>query len=185
VAEGAERPQDGRECRDDPGRRARGHVAGGQVQEHLRRARRADPPCAEPRDEDPAVNDRAGGPQEGAGTRQHGAFDQEHSANRGGRESQGPQRADLPHPLLHAEAEEQPGQQRRTRNQEEAEVHEVLAEVGGSLGRGESLPPHGCDGKAGGLRVEPASECLCEGGQPRFQGGRRRRGIAPWQDEPH
>ena len=48
------------------------------------------------------------------------------------READGAQQAHLLQPLLDAEAEEEAGQEQRRHHQEEAEVHEVLAEVGGA-----------------------------------------------------
>ena len=59
---------------------------------------------------------------------------QEHAAHVRDREAGGAQDADLPQPLLDAKPEEQDGQQQRGHHEEEAEVGEVLAEVGRARG---------------------------------------------------
>ena len=59
------------------------------------------------------------------------------------REAGGAQDADLPQPLLDAKAEEQDGQQQGRHDEEEAEVGEVLAEVGRPGGGLDRQIPHG------------------------------------------
>jgi hypothetical protein len=63
----------------------------------------------------------------------HSAFDDEATADGGGRESDCGEHADLLRPLLETDGKEQIGEQQRRDDEEEAEIEEVLAEVGGAL----------------------------------------------------
>ena len=94
----------------------------------------SDPPGAQSEHDELAVGQRARQcPATRSGSGQHRAFEQEHGADLRHGKSQRAQHADLAHALLHAQLEEQAGQQQRGDHQEEAEVDEVLAEIGGAL----------------------------------------------------
>ena len=58
------------------------------------------------------------------------------------READRPQQADFARALLDAEPEEERRQQQRRGHEKEAEVGEVLAEVGRAAGRGQAVGPH-------------------------------------------
>ena len=87
--------------------------------------------------------------------RQHGRLGEMDAAQPGGREAERAQQAQLGGPALQPEAEEEHGQQQRGHHEEEAEVGEVLAEVGGALRGGKGALAHRVHGQAEGERVEP------------------------------
>ena len=97
-----------------------------------RRAHRPDPPGLQTKDDDVRIGHGAGDTDDAAGQREHRRLGQEHPAHMRAGIPGRAQHADLPQPLLDAEAEEQHHQQQRRDDDEEAEVGEVLAEVGGA-----------------------------------------------------
>ena len=109
------------------GERQRRHV-----QRQLRRADRADPPRPQAVHDQLPVADRAGDADDAADRRQRDRLHQQQATDCRDREARGAQDADLPQPLLDAEAEEQDRQQQRGDDDEEAEVGEVQTEVGGA-----------------------------------------------------
>ncbi len=133
VPQAAQGPQDSPERCDHPDGCAHAEIGRGHVQEHSPGAHSPDPPGAKTDDEDPAVADRAEQAEHAADAGEDRAFQKEQAADRRGRKADGLHRANLAHALLDAQAEEQRGQEHRGGNQEEAEVDEVLAEVGRSL----------------------------------------------------
>ena len=77
---------------------------------------------------------------------------------RGRREADRPEQADLAPPLFDAQLEEERGEEHRRDDQEEAEVGEVLAEVGGAARRGEPFLAHRADGEARRDRIEAVAK---------------------------
>ena len=126
------------------------------------RADRANPPCLQAIDDAMGIRDRAGDAEQAAGERHGDGLSGEHPLQMALRVSSRPQDADLPQPLFDPEPEEQHHEQQRRDDDEEAEVGEVLAEVGGA-GRGaERERADGGDGDA--LRVwrEPLLQVLLQ-----------------------
>ena len=96
----------------------------------------SDPPGAQAGHHQRRVGDGAGDAEDAADDREHQAFGREQPADARRREADGAQQADLADALLDAELEEQRREQQRRDDEEEAEVGEVLAEVGGAARRG-------------------------------------------------
>ncbi len=91
------------------------------------------PPRAERGHDQVGVPQRAENPGAAADDREQQPFVEEQPSDRRRLEADRPQQSNLARALLHAELEEQDDQQQRGHDQEEAEVDEVLSEIGGAL----------------------------------------------------
>ena len=132
------------------------------VQLQQRRPDGAAPPRAQAVDDQLAVGDGAEHAERAARGREDERLGQQQPAHVRDREAGGAQDADLPQALLDAEAEEQDGQQQRRHDEEEAEVGEVLAEVGRARRGLDRETPHRRDRDPHRLRLQRLAQILAD-----------------------
>ena len=157
-AQRAQRPPDDAGSQHDASGGADRERYRGDVHAQVRRSDRADPPRPKTQHDERGIRKAAHGAQRGACDRQRHSFEQEQPLDLRDREADRAEGADFPQALLDAEPEEQGAEQQRRGDQKEAEVREVLAEVGRSLRRLERLAPRGDDGQARAERIELAAQ---------------------------
>jgi hypothetical protein len=102
----------------------------------------AAPPGSEAGHHQPGVPDSARDSHDAAYQDDEQTFEDELPADAGRVESDRPQQPDFPRALFDAELEEHPCEEQRRDHQEEAEVSEVLAEVGGAARRRQTVGAH-------------------------------------------
>ena len=100
-----------------------------------RRSDRAHPPRSETVHDELPVQNRANDAECRANEGKNDRLAEQQAPDGGHRIACGAQNPDLSQPLLHAQLEEKDGQHQRRDHQKEAEVGEVLAEVGGTARR--------------------------------------------------
>ena len=145
---------------DDAGRDASREVARGDVQEHLARADRVDPPRAQAEHEQRCR--RRGPPQAQQAARRPTARRLPRGTGGGCPPPEKPTARSVPisaDPLLDAQPEEQRRQQHGRGDQEEAEVDEVLAEVRRAARGVEARGAHGVTTKPAASVVSRARQC--------------------------
>ena len=106
-----------------------------------RRPHRPDPPGFQTEHDEGRIGNGAGDTNDAACERDHRRLGRQHPAEMTLGIPGGSQHADLAEPLFDAEPEEQHHEQQRRDDDEEAEVGEVLAEIGGAARGLERLPP--------------------------------------------
>ena len=100
------------------------------------------PPGAQAEQNKGAVTERRTYSGDSAGNCERRSFEQKQEANLRRWKAEGTQDTDFVHPLLDPEFEKQACQQQRRDHQEEAEVHEVFAEIGRAASGLKALSPH-------------------------------------------
>ena len=151
----------------------------GDMQRQRGGADGVDPPGAQAGHHQLRVADRARDAERAADERQHQRLRSRTTGAPPRRKPTALQQADFAHALLDAELEEQRGQQQSRDDQEEAEVDEILAEVGGAARRGEPFGAHVAHGQARRERID-------RGAQPRRRTARApRRAAARRRREPN
>ena len=130
------------------------------MQLQQRRPDRADPPRAEAVHDDLAVENRAGDSEHAADRGEDDRLADQQTPDDRHRVARGAQDPDLAQPLLDAQLEEEHGQHQRRDHQEEAEVGEVLAEVGGALRGLECGRARGIEGHAHRIRRERGAQLV-------------------------
>ena len=174
-AQAAQRGPDREAGRRDASQRAGRELERPHREAERARAHRAHPDGSQAEHHQPGVGDGAGHPQQGSQPGEHEGLGQERAAHARGGEADRLQQPQLAQPLLDAEAEEEPREQQRRHHQEEAEVDEVLAEVGRAARRGEGARPHVLDDQAARAGREPRREPPAERRRDVF----RRRRLGP------
>src|SRR4029434_7443971 len=112
------------------------------------------PPRSESRHHHRRITDGAADSKNRSNCRQRQTLAGEQAPDAGCRVADGPEQTHLAGPLLDAEPEEQRREQEGGNHEKEAEVGEVLAEVGRTARRGQSVRPHVANGQSGGERID-------------------------------
>ena len=158
----AQAPRNGDHGRRHAAADARREGEGRDVQHEQGRAHRVHPPRTKPPHDQLGIAHRAGRPHETPGEGQRPRLGPEQPPHAPLVEAEGAQGADLAQALLDPEAEEEARQQQGRHHQEEAEVGEVLAEVGHPGRRLEGEVAGRIDDEPGRKGIESGPERVAE-----------------------
>ena len=158
AAQDAQRPPDADDRGDKRAGRAGRQRGRGHMQAERAGADGTRPPGAKAGHHARRVTDGAAHANERAAQCQHNGFGKKQPPDHGGGEPDGSKQADFPGALLDAETEEQRRHHQRRNDQEEAEIGEVFAEVGGAARGGQAAGAHIADGDGERQRIDARAQ---------------------------